>query len=138
MAGQSKFIQDEVVGITEAIDRWSGKGEVVPMTKETPEDDAYWSRIYQWLPANLSFQDDDTVRFTSYINNLHPKKHPEIYRLIEELIDRAIPAWDAVLTSAPIVNGPDDEETQMRFGMPLPVLQWAPHSTNQPILSAVG
>ncbi|EGS22564.1 uncharacterized protein CTHT_0021120 [Thermochaetoides thermophila DSM 1495] len=39
-----------------------------------------------------------TVKFTSYINNLHPTKHVEIYRLIERLIDIAIPAWDQILT----------------------------------------
>ncbi len=95
----------------------------MPATEETPEDDAYWSRTYQWLPANLAFQDDGTVRLTSYINNLHPKKHPEIYRLVEKLIDTAIPAWDAVLTSAPIVNDHDDNDTQIRFAMPLPVFE---------------
>ena len=93
----------------------------MPTTEESPGDDVYWSRNYQWLPANLAFQDDGTVRFTSYINNLHPNKHPEIYRLVEKLIDKAIPAWDAVLTSAPIVN--DSDDTQIRFAMPLPVLE---------------
>ena len=58
----------------------------------------YWSDKYQWLPANLAFQDDGTVKFTSYINNLHPKKYPGIYRTIEKLIDTAVPAWDQFLT----------------------------------------
>ena len=57
----------------------------------------YWSYKYQWLPANLAFQEDGTVKFTSYINNLHPKKYPSIYHTIEKLIDTAIPAWDQFL-----------------------------------------
>jgi len=57
-----------------------------------------WSEKYQWLPANVSFQENGTVKFTSYINNLHPTKHVEIYRLIERLIDIAIPAWDQIFT----------------------------------------
>lgn len=59
----------------------------------------YWSETFQWLPANLAFQEDGTVKFTSYINNLHPKKYPDIYRLIEKVVDMAIPAWDRVLSS---------------------------------------
>jgi hypothetical protein len=78
----------------------------------------YWSQTYQWLPANLAFQDDGTVRFTSYINNLHPKKHPEIYRLVEKLIDTAIPAWERVLSSTPVV---ESAESQTRFDLPPPV-----------------
>jgi hypothetical protein len=58
----------------------------------------YWSSKYQWLPANLAFQEDGTVKFTSYVNNLHPKNYPKIYRTIERLIDTAIPAWDQCLT----------------------------------------
>lgn len=78
----------------------------------------YWSQTYQWLPANLAFRDDGTVRFTSYINNLHPKKHPEIYRLVERLIDAAIPAWERVLSSTPVV---ESAESQTRFDLPPPV-----------------
>jgi Protein of unknown function (DUF4246) len=63
-------------------------------SKVPPE---YWSSKYQWLPANLAFQEDGTVKFTSYINNLHPRKYPEIYLTIERLVDTAIPAWDQCL-----------------------------------------
>lgn len=124
-----------MVGVADAIDKWSGKGEVVSQPKPDPGnadrahggsayyqgygiDRSYWSETYQWLPANLEFQEDDTVRFTSYINNLHPKKHPEIYRLVEKLIDTAIPAWNRVLSSTPV---DEDGKTQKRFGMPDPV-----------------
>ncbi len=77
-----------------------------------------WSETYQWLPANLAFQEDGTVRFTSYVNNLHPKKHPEIYRLLENLIDTSIPAWDRVLKSEPCGNA---GRNQQRFSLPPPV-----------------
>lgn len=56
-----------------------------------------WSTNYQWLPANVAFCDDGTTQFTSYINNLHPQKFPAIYKTIERLIDKAIPAWDQCL-----------------------------------------
>lgn len=36
-------------------------------------------------------------RIGSYINNLHPEEHRELYGLIEQLIDAAIPLWDITL-----------------------------------------
>ncbi|KAK3901763.1 hypothetical protein C8A05DRAFT_16086 [Staphylotrichum tortipilum] len=127
--GKTQFIQEEAVGVTDAVDKWAGKGAIVPKVEgvETRPgrehlqeqghfiDRAYWSTTYQWLPANLAFQADGTVRFTSYINNLHPKKHPEIYRLVEQLVDRALPAWQRVLSSRPVT---EEGETQCRFGLP--------------------
>jgi hypothetical protein len=108
--------------VTDAIDKWSGKGEIVAKSGLESYHDSlverdYWSENYQWLPANLAFQEDGTIRFTSYINNLHPNKHPEIYRLVEKLIDVAIPAWDRVLGSNPVTQS---GQSQQRFGLPPP------------------
>ena len=36
-------------------------------------------------------------RITSYINNLHPRKHRELYDLIEQVIDASIPLWSMSL-----------------------------------------
>ncbi|KXX73990.1 hypothetical protein MMYC01_209021 [Madurella mycetomatis] len=115
--GKSKFIQEEVVGIADAIETWSGKGEIIQkdrkirykgprsaLPRQDYSNNSFWSSTYQWLPANLSFQEDGTVRFTSYINNLHPKKHPEIYGLVEKLVDAAIPAWDQALSSKAMIS----------------------------------
>jgi hypothetical protein len=60
-----------------------------------PKD--YRSSLYQWLPANVTFRDDGTTQFTSYINNLHPEQYPAIYETIEHAIDTALPAWDQCL-----------------------------------------
>lgn len=38
------------------------------------------------------------IRILSYINNLHPQKHSELYEVIEQIIDKAIPLWDMTLT----------------------------------------
>jgi hypothetical protein len=37
-------------------------------------------------------------RITSYINNLHPEKHQNLYTLIEQIIARTIPLWNMTLT----------------------------------------
>ncbi|KAM0457489.1 hypothetical protein ACHAO4_003289 [Trichoderma viride] len=104
--GQTRVLQDEVVGTSDAIDKWAGKGE--PIAKDTsnssrdepgsPPPASYWSETYQWLPANVKFMEDGTVKFTSYINNLHPQKYPQVYRTIEKLIEAALPAWDQCLS----------------------------------------
>ncbi|TQV97134.1 DUF1665 domain-containing protein [Cordyceps javanica] len=59
--------------------------------------DQYWSRKFQWLPCNASFQDNGSVRITSYINNLHPVRYQGIYQTIEKAIAAAIPLWDQCL-----------------------------------------
>lgn len=104
--GRTRVLKDEVVGIADAIEKWAGKGDIIE--KEVPKQafrgysditPAYWSDTYQWLPANVAFQEDGSVKFTSYINNLHPNKYPEIYRTIEKLIETVLPAWDQCLTT---------------------------------------
>ncbi len=37
-------------------------------------------------------------RITSYINNLHPQKHKELYNVVEDVITRTIPLWNTTLT----------------------------------------
>lgn len=108
---RSKVLQDEVVGVGDAVEKWTGKGHVLK-TDEVEDSDnqrhsvglggsdvphSYWSSKFQWLPSNASFQDDGSVKLTSYINNLHPTKHPEIYDVVEKLIETALPAWDQCL-----------------------------------------
>jgi hypothetical protein len=111
--GRSRVFDEEVVGVKDAIDKWAGKGKVIgknipgppgrfdqpvgvhPYGGPAPD---YWSVNYQWLPANLAFQRDGSLRFTSYINNLHPTRYPEIYCTIEELIEASLPIWDQCLS----------------------------------------
>lgn len=56
-----------------------------------------WSDTYQWLPANVALRENGGCELTSYVNNLHPTKYPDIYHTIERAIGTAIPAWDQCL-----------------------------------------
>lgn len=58
-----------------------------------------WSTKFQWLPCEVAFAKDKDakVTITSYINELHPQKHNELYSSIESLIEYSIPAWNEVL-----------------------------------------
>ena len=131
--GQTRVFRDEVVGVEDAIDRWSGKGEVIPKNEPMRDergyrysrhiggssvDPSYWSENYQWLPSNVRFQDDGSVKLTSYINGLHPTKHREIYSTIEKLIERALPAWDFCIPVYRNFKTVGACRTKPRFGMP--------------------
>jgi hypothetical protein len=35
---------------------------------------------------------------TSYINNIHPQRYRDLYRVIEDIISKAIPLWNMTLT----------------------------------------
>ena len=65
------------------------------------------------------------MRFTSYINGLHPKKHTEIYRLVEKLVEKlvdiAIPAWERILPSNPPLD--ESGQYQKRFDLPPTILE---------------
>ncbi|KAI1355991.1 hypothetical protein F5Y01DRAFT_268212 [Xylaria sp. FL0043] len=99
----TRVLQDEVVGVADAVDKWAGKGAIIcgQSTSESRGDVPleYWSNDYQWLPSNVTLHDDGSVIFTSYINNLHPTKYPEIYVAIEKLVEKALPMWDQCLWS---------------------------------------
>ncbi|KAJ4324576.1 hypothetical protein N0V84_003855 [Fusarium piperis] len=104
--GRTRVFEDEVVGVEDAIDKWAGKGEVIPQQEhrkyytgigDVSINSSFWSTKYQWLPSNVELREDGSVRFTSYINNLHPVKHRGVYGTIEKLIERALPAWDLCL-----------------------------------------
>jgi hypothetical protein len=131
-------MQNEVVGVEDAIS-WAGKGEVIPQSTETPSpvdirrsidysvggskvEPTFWSLDYQWLPSNLAFQSNGSVKFTSYINNLHPLKHRDIYKSIEKLVERSLCAWDFCLAQHSFGNSSGLGRTKPRF--PRPVNPW--------------
>jgi hypothetical protein len=58
------------------------------------------------------------MRFTSYINNLHPGKHHEAYRIIEKLIDVAIPAWNHCLSEYSPLAQPEPRRSKSRISVP--------------------
>ncbi|KAK8067304.1 hypothetical protein PG997_014051 [Apiospora hydei] len=81
--------------------KYTGRGETIPIDtsprtqvkKTSPEA---WGE-FQWLPANVEFRGDET-KITSYINGLHPQKHKELYGVLEQLVDKAIPLWSDTLS----------------------------------------
>lgn len=67
-------------------------------------------------------------RIVSYINNLHPEKHKDLYSIIEEVITRAIPLWNMTLTP---LKAPYYDYERIRFELKfdpdpdnMPASQW--------------
>lgn len=144
--GKSRILTDTTIGLDEAL-RYTGQGEVIPKPKETgiTREDMAWrvksrsdiqvrpySRNFQVLPTDFELGDDDRWHINSYINNLHPVKHRNIYKLIEDAFNCMIPQFNMTMTPLkdmlhsrarieyhkaeyyPIPNSVLDEEPQIR------------------------
>ncbi|TFK66459.1 hypothetical protein BDN72DRAFT_145431 [Pluteus cervinus] len=59
--------------------------------------DRLYSQKFQWLPCEVDIS-GERAKITSYINNLHPQHHPELYTVVEDIITNIIPLWNASLT----------------------------------------
>ncbi|KAL8927676.1 MAG: hypothetical protein Q9172_001236 [Xanthocarpia lactea] len=57
-----------------------------------------WSTRYQWLPCDISF-DEQTgkAHITSYINSVHPIHHRDVYSAFNELITLVVPMLNNTL-----------------------------------------
>lgn len=85
------------------------EGRSVLINKETitplllPPPTSYESRTFttskhRWMPAEVSFGEDDSVQFDSYINNLHPLRHNELYISIGKIFKRFLALFNKSLT----------------------------------------
>ncbi|KAF8885778.1 hypothetical protein BD779DRAFT_1646453 [Infundibulicybe gibba] len=105
--GRTRILIEELTTLDDFIDR-CGNGRVLP----TPPDDEAaafnsffnpdisdesFSRRFQWLPCEVDVSGKH-ARITSYINNLNPQKHKDLYQVIEQIISHAIPMWNMTLT----------------------------------------
>lgn len=110
--GRSRVLSSGRVEVQDCVS-YIGKGEIATTPYETEviversdnwydmwadTDPKFWSETFQWLPCDVKFVGDD-VSISSYINNLHPKLHPELYSVIEEFVAKSIPLWNLALSS---------------------------------------
>lgn len=97
---RSRILQDEVIGLDDCISR-IGHGEVLRANQREMHIDNQnlYSSRFQWLPCDVEVSSDSGCKIVSYINNLHPQKHADLYGIIEQVIDRTIPLWNATLTA---------------------------------------
>ncbi|KAL8800638.1 MAG: hypothetical protein Q9182_005051 [Xanthomendoza sp. 2 TL-2023] len=69
------------------------------VSDDTPGLGREWSKKFQWLPAEVDISPDgDNIVMKSYINNLHPNFHSDLFSIIPKIIAKAISMWDRVLS----------------------------------------
>ncbi|KAI8216357.1 hypothetical protein K4K53_010182 [Colletotrichum sp. SAR 10_77] len=90
--GTTRILSDKRIPLADTM-KYCGRGDVIP----TPDEDVdlCWSTKFQWLPCEVEL-DDDKPRIASYINNLHPTKHEDLYSVIEKVLGKVVPLWDVV------------------------------------------
>ncbi|KAI8265544.1 hypothetical protein K4K58_011222 [Colletotrichum sp. SAR11_239] len=108
MYGRSRVLRDRVIGLDDALEH-CGMGTVLPKRKQKEteflikagsfceESITILSDLFQWLPCDVKI--DSTTgkaKIASYINNLHPKEHSDLYAVIERFIEKSLPAWDII------------------------------------------
>ncbi|KAK2467432.1 hypothetical protein APHAL10511_000667 [Amanita phalloides] len=102
--GQSRVLPNSVTSLDDCISR-CGEGEVADLQlkpdADVPEN---YSRRFQWLPCDIDISDNQ-VKIKSYINNLHPQKYKDLYGIIEQIIELAIPLWNTTLSALNSIDG---------------------------------
>ncbi|KAI1394262.1 uncharacterized protein F4822DRAFT_43229 [Hypoxylon trugodes] len=74
-----------------------GKGETTEPFKLSADDEpaAVWGST-QWLPSDLEWTETG-LKIASYINNLHPSDHSDLYGVLEQFATLAVPLWEECL-----------------------------------------
>ena len=133
--GRSRILPPgQIINLADCID-YIGKGETASVSSDSDieVDKSYrmtyrgrptpkfWSKNFQWLPCNV-LEHADGVKIVSYINNLHPIEHAELYSVIEQFIAKSIPLWDQILFSLDAQRHPriDFQCTEYDFPQEMP------------------
>jgi hypothetical protein len=67
--------------------------------KENRSKEYGWSKEYCWLPAEFHVNKSGGVTVNSYINNLHPVLHHELYGVIAQIFAAAVPVVEQALST---------------------------------------
>ncbi|KAJ1641610.1 hypothetical protein LPJ64_006432, partial [Coemansia asiatica] len=51
-----------------------------------------------WLPTDIYVNEDGSVDFKSYINNIHPEEHADMYKAISKILSKTVPLLEQALT----------------------------------------
>jgi hypothetical protein len=70
------------------VDPWGSPPELPPYR--------WCDEKFQLIPCDLSLH-QDRWRITSYVNDLHPAHHRELYTVIEEIINQCVQPWNECL-----------------------------------------
>lgn len=96
--GQSQILEDQTCNLADSTSM-IGKGKTIHLPEEATKLDSEWSKKFQWLPAEFEAPEGtEDVHVRSYINNLHPNHHQDLYSIIAQIVAKAIPLWNRALS----------------------------------------
>lgn len=109
--GRTRVLADKIMSLEDCLD-YIGQGEVLPSLSESESTVDSSNKLrgrgssnlsalsmkFQWMPCDIDISKDGECRILSYINNAHPVKNRGLYQVIENIISRTIPMWEASLT----------------------------------------
>ncbi|ROT38455.1 hypothetical protein SODALDRAFT_333036 [Sodiomyces alkalinus F11] len=97
--GRTRILPDRRLTLENCLDA-CGIGEVIPRPGSDGSRRYFpgaWSTRFQWLPCDVDLDEaTGRAKIVSYINNLHPTRHRDLYTIIEKVIDKTLPLWDLV------------------------------------------
>lgn len=98
MYGQSRVLAGHTCNANDCTS-WIGKDHTLQVPKDSSALGKEWSQRFQWLPTEFEVSHDTPdIIVKSYINNLHPRNHSELYSIIAQIVGKAIPLWNRVLS----------------------------------------
>jgi len=100
--------------------------EIAIPEDETPDKRQYYRQQkfkFQWISTDFSIHSTNKVKFLSYVNNLHPDPNSpsgKFYPVLEGLLSRFVPLFEAVLSRSPLDPMLDHEPYCYGFDPPKP------------------
>ncbi|KAK4085549.1 uncharacterized protein Triagg1_539 [Trichoderma aggressivum f. europaeum] len=97
MYNRSRILPDRLIDLTDCLEACGGGDTLASLwdpNNDTSCED--FDTSFQWLPCNVIMDDAGHAKINSYINNLHPIEHADMYTTIEKFITLALPALDIV------------------------------------------
>ncbi|KAL4952723.1 hypothetical protein BDW69DRAFT_195405 [Aspergillus filifer] len=99
--GRTRVLRDTLIRTDNCLLSLGHRKPIKLHNHQGPEHDRGWnvndlspySQKFQWLPCIIEFGIDGQCQIASYINNLHPIKHRDLYHVIENILDETIPLW---------------------------------------------
>ncbi|KAJ5740847.1 hypothetical protein N7493_000719 [Penicillium malachiteum] len=101
--GRTRVLRDTTTNLEDFM-KYPGKGETLQSPAKEEAKKGLFSCRFQWLPCDVEFDQTNNgdCHIVSYINNLCPDKHRSLYGIMQQIITRTIPIWNATLT--PLLN----------------------------------
>ncbi|KAG9073104.1 hypothetical protein KI688_000891 [Linnemannia hyalina] len=94
VAGRTRVMDKDAIPALESIGQ--GEPKDVP-PKPNKHRDMYYSKKFQWLSTDFDVTPEGKTKAKTYINNLHPVEHKEMYPVLEEILDKFLPLFEEVL-----------------------------------------